>query len=95
MTIGNFPRTADPFSTRPMTLLQYLAQQHRFAKWQIRKLMALDTLSDEQEDELYFFDRLEEYIQEQREHHRSLKPAQPHPYPYISERGVDELFLTD
>lgn len=53
-----------------MTLLAYLAQQHRFAKWQIRKLEALDTLTDEQDDELYFFVSLRDYIQAQREHYR-------------------------
>ena len=54
-----------------MTLLQYLAQQKRFAKWQIRRLNALPS-TDQSDDDLYFFERLEEYIESQREHYRSL-----------------------
>lgn len=93
MSIENFPRTADPFSAKPTTILQYLAQQHRFAKWQIRKLNALPS-TDQNDDDLYFFERLRDYLQAQREHYRWLA-KQPHPYPYISEPGVDGLFITD
>lgn len=75
-----------------MTLLQYLAQQHRFAKWQIRRLNELPS-TDQNDDDLYFFERLSEYLHGQRDHHRH--PPQSHPYPYISEPGVDGLFLTE
>lgn len=77
-----------------MTILQYLAQQHRFAKWQIRKLNALPS-TDQNDDDLYFFARLSDYLQDQRAHYQALKAARPHPYPYISEPGVDDLFKSE
>lgn len=54
-----------------MTLLQYLAQQHRFAKWQIRRLNELPS-TDQNDDDLYFFERLADYLQGQRDHHRGI-----------------------
>lgn len=77
-----------------MTLLQYLAQQHRFAKWQIRRLNALPS-TDQNDDDLYFFERLDDYIQEQRAHQQALKAATAHPYPRIWEPGVDGLVVGD